>query len=82
MQSREDLADFQADLGDGITLLADPDGVAIDAFGMRDPSPVPPRPMARAGTFLIDRKGNVVSYWLPRAYHERPSPDDILAALR
>jgi len=49
---------------------------------MRDASPVPPRTMARAGTFLIDRKGAVISHWLPRAYHERPSPDEILAALR
>ena len=82
LQSREDLADLQEDLGDGVTLLADPTGEAIEAWGMRDLAPVPPRPMARAGTFLVDPKGVVRSHWLKRAYHERPGPDEILEQLR
>ena len=47
-QGREELADLQEELGTGITLLADPEGKAIVAFGMLDPSPFPPRPMSRA----------------------------------
>jgi peroxiredoxin len=73
---------LQERVGDGVTLLADPEGVAIDRFGMRDPDPVPPRPMARAGTFLIDRDGNVRRRWMPEHYHERPDPERILARLR
>jgi peroxiredoxin len=82
LQTREELADLQAALGDGVTVVADPTGEAVDAWHMRDPTPVPPRPMARAGTFLVDPKGVVRSHWLKAAYHERPEPDEILALLR
>ena len=81
-QDRDALAELQSDLGDGITLLADPEGKAIVAFGMLDPSPVPPRPMARAGVFLISREGVIERRWLPGRYHQRPAPDEILRALR
>jgi peroxiredoxin len=77
-----DLEALQETVGHGVTLLVDPAGEAIDSFGMRDPDPVPPRPMARAGTFLIDRDGNVRRRWLSGRYHERPDPERILAALR
>ena len=69
-------------MGGEVALLADPAGRAVDRFGMRDADPVPPRPMARAGTFLIDRDGKVRRRWLPDRYHERPEPERILATLR
>ena len=81
-QDRAALAELQEDLGEGITLLADPEGKAIVAFGMLDPSPVPPKPMARAGVFLISREGMIEQRWLPDRYHERADPDEILRALR
>ena len=81
-QDRETLRELQTDLGPGVTLLADPEGKVIVAFGMLDPSPFPPRPMARAGIFLINRDGVIERRWLSDRYHERPDPQEILRALR
>ena len=61
-----------------MTLLADPDGVAVKAFGLMDPDPIPPRPLARSATYFIDREGVVRYRWFPKDYRTRPVPGDIL----
>lgn len=76
------LADLQEDLGAGVTLLSDDGGKAIEAFSMVDPSPFPPRLVARSGTFLIDPDGRVREVLLPGSYRERPDADRLLALLR
>ena len=64
-----------------VTLLSDPGGEAMGAFGMRDPAGIPHRNTARAGTFLIDRHGRVARRWLAENYRSRPSADEILRHL-
>ena len=78
----EDLTDLQSDLGEAITLLADPEGQAVSAFGMIDPSPFPSMTVARSGTFYVDRKGRIGARWLPDSYRTRPDPDAVMAAVR
>jgi peroxiredoxin len=73
----EKLYDLQERLGDGVTLLADPEGSAVKAFGMHHRFG-----LARAGTFLIDRGGRVSYRWLTGNYRKRPAPDEILAKAR
>lgn len=73
----ERLAELQEDLGAGVTLLSDPDGAAVAAFGMDERFG-----LARAGTFLLDREGRVVHRWLAENYRKRPSADDILEKAR
>lgn len=68
---------LQEDLGTAVTLLADPEGVAVAAFGMGERFG-----LARAGTFLIDRAGRVTHRWLTENYRKRPSADEILARAR
>jgi peroxiredoxin len=75
------LRELQAELGLAVTLLSDPEGEALGAFGMRDPAGIPHKDTARAGTFLIDRQGRVARYWLPSNYRSRPSVDEILRHL-
>lgn len=76
------LEELQADLGDGVTLVADPLGTVTKSFGMLDPLGFPKKLLARSGTFLIDHEGVVRQRWLPVAYRLRPNADDILAAVR
>jgi peroxiredoxin len=78
----EDLAELQKELGEAVTLLADPDGQAVSAFDMIDPDPFPDRVQARAGTFWIDRDGKLRHRWLTDSYRERPDPEEILAKIR
>lgn len=78
----EDLSDLQAELGTGVTLLSDPLGRAVDAYGVRDPRGVPKDPLARPATFHVDRSGVLRDRWLAAAYRQRPDPEEILAALR
>jgi peroxiredoxin len=77
IQPVEKLAALQEDLGDGVTLLSDPDGVAVGDFGMAARFG-----LARAGSFLIDREGKVAYRWLTGNYRERPSADEILEKAR
>jgi len=77
-----DLAELQEELGEAVTLLADPGGQAVSSFNMMDPKPFPARTQARAGTFWIDRDGVLRERWLPRNYRERPDPDEILGKIR
>lgn len=76
-QPIEKLASLQEDLGQGVTLLSDEGGVAVAAFGMSERFG-----LARAGTFLIDRAGQVTHRWLAENYRKRPSSGDILAKAR
>jgi peroxiredoxin len=64
-----------------VTLLADPEGQAIEAFGMRDPRGLRHPYTARAGTFLIDREGTVRRHWLAENYRRRTAPEEILRHL-
>ena len=73
----EALKPLQEKLGDGVTLLADPEGKAVTAFGMLERNG-----LARAATFLLDREGRVSHRWLAENYRKRPQPDDILAKAR
>lgn len=77
----ETLVELQKELGLAVTLLSDPDGEAIGAFGMRDPTGLPHKNTARAGTFLIDRQGRVARRWLSTNYRKRPTADEILSHL-
>lgn len=72
-----ELAPLQEKLGAGMTLLADPEGRAVTAFGMLEGNG-----LARAATFLLDREGRVSYRWLAENYRKRPVPDDILAKAR
>ncbi len=49
---------------------------------MVDPSPFPPRRVARSGTFLIDPEGRVREALLPGSYRERPAAERLLELLR
>jgi peroxiredoxin len=73
-QGIPDLEPLQQDLGAGVTLLADPEKVAVKEFGMLERFG-----LARSGAFLIDREGRVSHRWLTGNYRKRPSPDEILA---
>jgi peroxiredoxin len=77
----ETLRELQAELGLAVTLLSDTAEEAIEAFGMRDPAGIPHANTARAGTFVIDRKGRVAQRWLAANYRQRPSADEILRQL-
>lgn len=77
----ETLEELQAELGLAVTLLSDPEGEALGAFGMRDPAGVPHENTARAATFVIDRQGRVSRRWLAANYRKRPSADEILRHL-
>ena len=79
---REELLGLQEELGDGVTLLSDPEGEAIDRFGMLDPSSFPGATIARAGTFSIGADGIVRRVWLPEHVHSRPDADDVIDALK
>lgn len=77
----ETLAELQEELGLAVTLLSDPEGEAIEAFGMRDPTGLPHRNTARAGTFVIDRRGHVAKRLLATNYRKRPTAKDIIGLL-
>ena len=81
-EPREKLTDLQERLGDKVTLLSDPDGKAVEAFGMIDPGSMPKKGMARSGTFLLERDGTVRHSWIAETYRSRPTPDEILDRLR
>ena len=76
---RDALADLQDTLGDNLTLLADPEGKAADAFGVVDTDPLLfGRKLAQSATFYVDKKGRIRYRWLPKSYRTRPNPDDVL----
>ena len=82
-QRAEKLEGLQEDLGDAITVLADPEAVAIERFGMLDPRPFPPgMRLARSGIYYIDPKGIARRRWLVDNYRDATDPAEILAALR
>jgi peroxiredoxin len=71
------LQGLQEDLGSAVTILSDPSGDAVEAFGMGERFG-----LARAGIFLLDREGRVSHRWLTDNYRKRPSPDEILGKAR
>ena len=74
-------AEVVRDLGLSYRILADPQLVAIDAFGLRhDQGPDEP-PIARPASFLIDANGIVRWRDLTDNYRLRPDPETILAAI-
>ncbi len=77
----ESLRELQEELGLAVTLLSDPEGEAIEAFGMRDPKGLPHESTARAGTFVIDRRGRVAKRVLATNYRKRPTAEDIISLL-
>jgi len=83
--SREEvgeLEELQGMLGTAVTLLSDTDGSAARAFGMSDVRRFRMKEeQMRAGTFSIDRDGQVTRRWLEGNYRDRPDPEEILAAL-
>ena len=77
------LKELQEKYGTGVTLLSDPDGKAIAAFGMVDEGAFPEKKnLARAGVFHIDSKGMVRHVWLTDSYRRRPGLDAILDAIK
>jgi peroxiredoxin len=76
-QPAEKLASVQEKLGAAVTLLADPEGHAVVAFGVLEKFGLP-----RAATFLFDREGRVSHRWLAENYRKRPKPEEILAKAR
>jgi peroxiredoxin len=77
VQPAESLVPLQEKLGDGVTLLSDPEGKATVAFGMLEGNG-----LARAGTFLVGREGFVSYRWLAENYRKRPEADEVLAKAR
>ncbi len=67
----------------GVSLLFDPHAATIDRYGLRDPAYAGqdidgvPRP----AVFVLDQQGNVRWSKIERDYRERPSIEDIAAAL-
>jgi len=80
--SREALADLQAELGAAVTLLADPGGVAARRLGLLDPDPFPDRLVARSATLFFDRDGRLAWAAYPESYRARPEPGAVLRAIR
>ncbi len=79
IQRDDELQELQKDLGDGVMVLADPDGRATAAFGLIDRTPFPPgMRLARSASVYIDARGIVRYRWLPKSYRERPEPDELL----
>ncbi len=76
-QPVEKLAPLQEKLGIAVTLLADPEGKAVRAFGVLEKYG-----LARSATFLLDREGRVSYRWLAENYRKRPAPEEILARAR
>ena len=69
----------------GITflLLSDPEGLALDAFGVRHPhgNPIDQKDIARPATFVVDRDGRIVWRDLTSNWRIRPRPEALLREL-
>ena len=78
----DDLSALQERLGTGVTLLADPVGEAVEAFGVLDPGPFPQRRIARSASFLVDGEGRILRRWTGSSYRQRPAPDEVLNEIR
>lgn len=75
------LRDLQAELGDAVTLVSDPSGKAIEAFGLVDEKTMPQRRLARAATLHVDHEGIVKRRWIADNYRKRPEAEEVLEAL-
>ena len=64
-------------------LLADPNLKAIDSFGLRHQNGHPVKgDISRPALILFDKDGKVVFRWLTENWRIRPTPEDILAAVK
>jgi peroxiredoxin len=74
-------ADGQGEIN--FPLLSDPDHRTIDAYGLHDPAYDGGRfaGIPHAAVYVIDKKGIVVWAKVESNYRERPTNDDIRAAL-
>lgn len=87
----EKLAKFTDRRGIGFTMLADPDSVAIDAFGVRDPAfpeghrafgvPYPIGFVLNGDGVIVDKFYHVEGYGQAKGYRTRVSTEDVIAAL-
>lgn len=75
---REALVRLQEELGDGVALLADPEGLVAKRYGVL----LEGGRRARAATFLVNPEGRIWGNWFPDSYRKRPAPDELLAAIR
>ena len=65
----------------GFPILADPDGIVVDQFGVRHPNGMPGRDIARPGVFVLDEQHRVVWRSLTDNWRVRVRPEDIIDAL-
>lgn len=69
----------------GITfpLLSDPEGQALEAFGVRhtEGNPIDHKDIARPATFVADREGRIVWRDMTSNWRIRPRPETLLAEL-
>ncbi len=68
-------------LGLAFPILADPDLVAIDRYGLRHAGGMPGADIARPATFVVDRNGIIRWRDLTANYRQRPHPGDVLRAI-
>lgn len=64
-------------------LLSDPEGLALEAFGVRHPegNPIDHKDIARPATFVADREGRIVWRDLSSNWRIRPRPETLLREL-
>ena len=63
-------------------LLADPQLMAIDAYGLRHPNGGPGGDVARPATFILDPEGRIVWRNLTDNWRVRVRPEPVLEQLR
>jgi peroxiredoxin len=77
--SAEDLEKFRVEEDLGFPLLVDPDLETVRAYGLlNQENPTVPHPTA----LVLDREGVVRYARVDENYRQRPSPEELLAALR
>lgn len=79
--SEAEQARIREEFGAAIRFVSDPELRIIRAWGMEDLSPMPNRPLARAGIFHVDAAGIVRRRWLADSMQSRADPSAILHSL-
>lgn len=79
----EDTAKIVEAYGLTFPVLSDPDGEALDAFGVRHPggNPIDGVDIARPATFVADREGLIVWRDFTENWRIRTRPETLLAEL-
>ena len=79
---REELAAMAAERGLGFTLLADPECVAIRAFGLLHPGAGPGgADISMPAHFLVRRDGSIAWSYVARRIVDRPAPATVTRAI-